>query len=287
MTCDGNSLFLTWGVWLALGFGVLIDGILVWKWAKAGYRLPDRQRGCGVRGWGPFEQAIIWSAMSCAVGLVSLVAGTRLGEVLGDWIGESSMLMVLHILLFHGLGLLVVVLLTRAKGSTLGETFGLRCGRVRRVLGGGVLWYLALLPPVLMSGVLVRVFFEQVGVPWSRQEAVEAMVSSDGVGWVKWLLVVAAAIVAPVTEELLFRGVLLGGLLRWVGAGPALVLASGVFAAMHMHTPSFIPLFVLGGALGLAYVVSGNLLVSMVMHALFNGVNLAILLWLPDCGGLS
>ena len=46
---------------------------------------------------------------------------------------------------------------------------------------------------------------------------------------------------------------------------------------MHVHLPSLLPLFVLGGCFTLAYEWSGSILVSMTMHALFNFLSLSAL----------
>ena len=50
-----------------------------------------------------------------------------------------------------------------------------------------------------------------------------------------------------------------------------------LFAAVHAHLPSFAALFVLGICFTIAYEWSGSLLVSMTMHALFNGLALTAL----------
>ena len=72
---------------------------------------------------------------------------------------------------------------------------------------------------------------------------------------------------------------------RFLGGGPALVLVASVFAVVHVNVPSLLPLFLFACCLTLAYETSGNLLVSMTMHAGFNAVNLLIgLVSLPASG---
>ncbi|MBI2438138.1 MAG: CPBP family intramembrane metalloprotease, partial [Lentisphaerae bacterium] len=96
--------------------------------------------------------------------------------------------------------------------------------------------------------------------------------------WTLAALLGLAMIVAPVAEEALFRGMLLPLIMKRLGAGPAVLLSSALFALVHFHLPSFFPLFVLAAGLGLAYIYTGSLLVPIVMHALFNGMNLGLLL---------
>ena len=61
------------------------------------------------------------------------------------------------------------------------------------------------------------------------------------------------------------------------GVAVGLVFNALIFAAAHTHLPSAAPLFVLGSCFTLAYEWSGSILVSMAMHALFNGTQLIFL----------
>jgi len=89
------------------------------------------------------------------------------------------------------------------------------------------------------------------------------------------LFVMGAVIFAPVVEELLFRGVLLRGLLRRVEPATA-VLASGViFALVHYvgdpNTLPFLPALAgLGAFLAVVTIRSGDLSLAIFIHAGFN-----------------
>ena len=89
------------------------------------------------------------------------------------------------------------------------------------------------------------------------------------------LFVIGAVIFAPVVEELLFRGVLLRGLLRRVDPTIA-VLASGIiFALVHYvgdpNTLPFLPALAgLGVFLAVVTVRSGDLSTAIFIHAGFN-----------------
>ena len=99
-------------------------------------------------------------------------------------------------------------------------------------------------------------------------------------------LFVTAGIIAPLTEELLFRGLILRGLSsRWSTWG-AVGLQAAVFGAAHI-TPSegwgnvdlIVSLGVMGLGLGALAKLTGRLGTGMVAHAVFNCIQLA-LLWL-------
>jgi membrane protease YdiL (CAAX protease family) len=104
--------------------------------------------------------------------------------------------------------------------------------------------------------------------------------------WLVVYLVFVAVTVAPLVEEMLFRGVALPILERDFGTRAAVLLVSAVFAAIHFHLPSMAPLLVIAAGFAVAYVRTGSLLVSITMHALFNGVNILMLFVLRDVPNL-
>jgi len=80
----------------------------------------------------------------------------------------------------------------------------------------------------------------------------------------------AAILLAPLAEELVFRGLLLRYFRQRFGLWPAVVVSSLLFAAMHLSVDQMLPLTVLGVGFALAYVWVGNLWASVVLHALWN-----------------
>ena len=95
------------------------------------------------------------------------------------------------------------------------------------------------------------------------------------------LLVIA--LLAGVGEELLFRGLIQGGLARWWGEWPALGVASVVFGLAHCMTRAYaVFATVLGFLLGWLVLVTGDLTAAIVAHA---GYDFAALLLLTKKGG--
>jgi membrane protease YdiL (CAAX protease family) len=95
------------------------------------------------------------------------------------------------------------------------------------------------------------------------------------------LAVIGAVILAPAAEEILFRGILLGGLIHKTSFKPAdqrrrLVQAANVitslfFGALHMSAwPAPIGIFVLSLVLGKTYIVTGRLWPCIIAHSVFN-----------------
>jgi membrane protease YdiL (CAAX protease family) len=94
------------------------------------------------------------------------------------------------------------------------------------------------------------------------------------------LIFVLAVLVAPILEELLFRG-LFQTMLRsfLVKPWPAIIASSVLFAAIHQNVGHWPALFVLAMCLGYAYEKSGSLLRPIFIHALFNGITIAVVIF--------
>jgi ABC-2 type transport system permease protein len=91
------------------------------------------------------------------------------------------------------------------------------------------------------------------------------------------IIIVLAVAIAPIVEEFVFRFFLYGVVRRYLGRSVGLAANAMLFAAVHAHAPSAVPLFVLGSCFTIAYEWSGSILVPMAMHALFNSLTLTFL----------
>lgn len=85
-----------------------------------------------------------------------------------------------------------------------------------------------------------------------------------------------AVLIAPLVEEILFRGFIYPVLKRYSEPLVALVVTAGIFAAIHLHLPALLPLFVLSCLLTAVYELTGCLWVPILVHAGFNALNIAI-----------
>jgi membrane protease YdiL (CAAX protease family) len=85
---------------------------------------------------------------------------------------------------------------------------------------------------------------------------------------------VLGVLIAPVIEEMLYRGVILHRLSRRWGVRGGVVASSLLFALMHFSLP-LLSRFLLGVILANAFIKTRTLLVPIVMHATFNGLALA------------
>lgn len=81
-----------------------------------------------------------------------------------------------------------------------------------------------------------------------------------------------AIVVAPVCEEIFFRGFLLPGLARVMPVWAAVVASALVFGLAHADLGSFVPLVVIGLVVGVLRWRTGSLWPGIALHALNNAV---------------
>ena len=91
-------------------------------------------------------------------------------------------------------------------------------------------------------------------------------------------VVALIVVVAPIAEEIFFRGMLFGGLRKRLSTFAAAAISALVFGALHATTgiTAVPPLIVFGFVLALLYERTGSLVPGMIAHALNNALALAL-----------
>ena len=161
-------------------------------------------------------------------------------------------------------------------------------------------WFL----PVTLAAMGLAWVSEQVALLLGFEPPPQDLVrlfSDPSVAWkVKARFAALALIAAPIFEEWFFRMGLFR-LFRWLwrnvahssdrsdgrAAFPLFpALASGaIFAAVHFHAATFVPLWFLGVAFAWLYWKSGTIRSPMLCHFLFNAINLTLCLVMARCDG--
>jgi membrane protease YdiL (CAAX protease family) len=85
-----------------------------------------------------------------------------------------------------------------------------------------------------------------------------------------WIALVAPVVVGPVTEEFLFRGLILHGFLQNYGRRKALLVSALLFALFHLNPWQFLGALVMGVVFGWWLIESGSLLPCLLGHAVYN-----------------
>lgn len=158
------------------------------------------------------------------------------------------------------------------------EMFGLKSLSIPAALGIAAGSFLAVwLVIVVAINVLKTHAFGGVWPDESSQAAVETF-RKAGSPLYKVLLGMVAVIIAPLMEEIIFRGFLYGVVKRFTDRWFSMFFTALFFAAVHQHVGSLFPLFLLAMGLAIAYEATGCLLVPIFMHAIFNGYNIGVML---------
>jgi len=168
---------------------------------------------------------------------------------------------------FHGVGLAAVAILVRVERRSWLKAFGLDQSPVR-TLGLALASLMLVAPAVYALHAAAAAILRKFGVDPAPQSSVELLIQS---GWGARLVIAFFAVVlAPVVEELLFRGLFFpllrdAGLPRLAWLGTALL-----FGLIHGNAAAFLPLAVFGFFLAWLYERTGNLLAPVAAHAGFN-----------------
>jgi len=94
-------------------------------------------------------------------------------------------------------------------------------------------------------------------------------------GWLLGLVLIVV-IGAPVVEELVYRGLLQGAMVRRLNDAVAVVAVAAFFAAIHFRWVEFPGLFVFGLILGVCALRTGRLGMGIAAHMAFNATGLLL-----------
>ncbi len=133
-------------------------------------------------------------------------------------------------------------------------------------------WIVALLWTKVLSG------FEDLGlIEDIAQQELVTLFQGGGDPVAIGLLVIAAVVLAPIVEELIFRGCLYRFLKSQTTLLPAQIASGLLFSIIHWNLLSFLPLVLVGIFLARVYEKTGSILVAIWFHAFFNAFSLGML----------
>jgi len=217
---------------------------------------------------------IVSATAVVAIMIASLIAA-RLTASAMLWLGISGVLVfsVLTVVAY-GPALLAVIAIIR-MGQGRSEMLGVR-PRWLDVLFGPVVWI-----ALVVSQILVGIVLIVLDVP--VQSNLEGL-GADRLGWATIIvLLISAVVVAPVVEELVFRGVVLRAAASRMPAVVALLLQGLLFGVIHLDLDLGVGAFglvimltVIGIILGVSVIVLGRIWPAILAHAIFNAVALAV-----------
>lgn len=150
---------------------------------------------------------------------------------------------------------------------------GVPAGRIFALRGVSPTALLAMVPLALAMGIVSTALDAPIRsvVPVPNDlllKMAEVLYPETTLDWYR--ILIPAAVLVPLGEELLFRGLLLRGFLLRYGAMPALALSSLLFAVIHFNPWGMVGYFTVGWLLGWLVLCTGSLWPSILMHGLYN-----------------
>jgi membrane protease YdiL (CAAX protease family) len=212
--------------------------------------------------------------------LTFLYAGLALGawaqHLLGVPADKSVLNMVIVTLCFQGAAVVLISRFLREHQIGWGGAFGFAGPGQGRALLLGVLVALIFLPIGWGLQMASAQVMTQIQIKPVAQQAIQALQTAE-VWPDRIYLGVVAILLAPVAEEMLFRGILYPAIKQAGFPRVALWGTALLFAATHHNAATFLPLALLAVALALLYEKTNNLLAPITAHSLFNAMNFLVL----------
>ncbi len=84
---------------------------------------------------------------------------------------------------------------------------------------------------------------------------------------------------APIIEEILMRGVVLGGLKNTYGCVTALLISATLFAFLHFNMVQTLSAFICGIILGLLYIKTSSIFCCIVAHCGYNLISYIVMVY--------
>ena len=178
---------------------------------------------------------------------------------------------------FHWMALLLIAAFLREHQTGWVAAFGFNAPQLWRAVLLGLAAAVVILPVAWMLGnwanQLILHFAEQAP---ARQTAVQAVEAAAGLDQQLYAMF-STLLLAPLVEEVLFRGILYPSVKQLGFPRVALWGTSLFFAFIHNSLMAFVPLTLLSLLLVWLYERTGNLLAPILTHCLFNTANYVLL----------
>tara|TARA_Y100000766_G_scaffold283120_1_gene297984 strand:+ start:2343 stop:3206 length:864 start_codon:yes stop_codon:yes gene_type:complete len=196
----------------------------------------------------------------------STTAGTVIGSEGSDKLGYLLLANAVAMLVFT----CVAALILRMRGASW-EDLGFRDPKPREGLRLACVTWVIIVPPLLA----LAAFLDQFVEPYSHP--IIDFLQADKSAWSIGLVIGAAVVAAPIAEEFFFRRILQGWLEIKFGDW-AVVVSALCFGLAHLGDGlGWIPLIGFGLAAGYLARRRDTILPSIVLHALFNGLSVMLL----------
>ena len=209
------------------------------------------------------------------------LGGSIASWLMGDFHDSQGVILDNFVICITGLAVVVMIIFSvrpffarRLKG------FGLNIRTIPKDIPAAFVNLLTIWPLIMAAAMLtlyVGHFLYGPDFKMQRHEGLEALSQNPQLP-PRILITIVAVIVAPMLEELIFRGLfqtMIRSFLKVKNvAWLAIAISSALFVLMHMDKSHWPALYVLGVGMGYAYEKSGSLFRPIFMHMLFNAASI-------------
>jgi len=257
----GRLWLVAEGVGNLAGVVLLLYALLRWRrWRREPALVPEAT-------WNAWDIAKVTAIYVVLLAIGSAPAGSQ-AESVWSWVADCAARAGAVALALH-------VVLRERRGSWRALGLDLRDWRGSLVFGAAA--YLAFKPVYIGVENMARWLWHQLKVQPVPQQAVVIFASTDSAA-VRVAISLMAVLVAPLTEEFFFRGLVQGVVRRCWGRGLAILVGALIFALLHANLYALPELLALGIVLGWTYERTRSLVAPVMVHCLHNGMVL-LLLW--------
>ena len=200
--------------------------------------------------------------LSLIIGILAFlyVSGT-------DWVLDTWFILIVAGIPLYAAMLFAVWFFSVRKYSCRWQELGLRSFKTKRAL--------ILSAVVVAVGVAISTLYEML-MKHLGMETPSALPSDFTGTWYAWaVLGFFAIVVAPVAEEIFFRGFLFTGISRHYGYAWGALASAVLFSMAHMQPGALVPIFILGFLLAWLYMKTGSIWACIIAHFTYNCIALS------------
>jgi hypothetical protein len=221
--------------------------------------------------WKPLDFLVVMALLSVMF-LLSVVASLLGQGADGSEAVANPTVTFVFYTCFYGVIVAFIHLMVRGRGVSWGAAFGFNSPRKASAVLLAMGATLIVLPVASLLSQLSAELMVKVHAQPVAQQSVQMLQNTVAIA-PQVYLAIQAIVLAPITEELLFRGVLYPALKQQGYPKLALWGTSMFFGAMHVNLMLLAPLTFLGLMLVWLYERTDNLAAPIFAHSFFNFVN--------------
>ena len=214
-----------------------------------------------------------------------LVSKTKiLEDYLQSDMATAKASIIITIIVDFGVVGAILILVLKAYREDI-AALGVKLKNLKRNVLVGFSGQLMAYPVFFLAILVVTTAVGFFGGEFAPQPAVELVKKLQvQAGGFFYLYLFFIIVLGPACEEVIFRGYLQSAVRKHFRMWPAIITTGLIFAVVHMHVYSVLPLFVLGVFLGYIFEKTGNIFAVISFHCLHNALSVCIALLLPGQG---